>query len=125
LGCSDCSDCHGHRGADGDLKPPPVPIIPDIHSRVYDAVSQPKALDMSAWHTCETTHCRAGWVVALAGEEGKALEAFHNTDLAARMIYEASGYKINPARFHDSNEAALEDMRQLALGPVASTPTEA
>lgn len=75
---------------------------------------------MSSWHSCETTHCRAGWVVRLAGDEGKALEAFHNTDLAARLIYEASGYKINPARFHDSNEVAMADMKRLAaeFGPV-------
>ncbi|WP_332763998.1 hypothetical protein [Phenylobacterium sp.] len=93
---------------------PPIPAIPDIHALVYEAVSQPKALDMSSWHTCDTTHCRAGWVVTLAGPEGKALEAFHNTDLAARLIYEASGYKINPARFHDSNEVAMADMKRLA-----------
>ena len=69
---------------------------------------------MDSWHTCETTHCRAGWVVTLAGEQGKKLEAFHNTDLAARLIYAASGYKINPARFHDSNETAMADMKRLA-----------
>ena len=73
---------------------------------------------MGGWHTCETTHCRAGWVVHLAGEAGKALEEFFNTELAAMKIYEAScpGYKINPARFYDSNEEALEDMRKLAEG---------
>ena len=32
------------------------------------------------------------------------------------MIYDAScpGYLINPCRFYDSNEDALEDMRKLA-----------
>lgn len=71
---------------------------------------------MSDWHTCENTHCRAGWVVALAGEPGRALEKFFNTELAAMMIYDASdpNYKINPARFHDSNEDALADMKKLA-----------
>ena len=69
---------------------------------------------MDSWHTCETTHCRAGWVVALAGEAGKKLEEFHNTDLAARLIYAASGYNINPARFYDSNETAMADMKRLA-----------
>jgi hypothetical protein len=69
---------------------------------------------MSTWHTCKKTHCRAGWVVTLAGAEGKKLEEFHNTELAAMLIYEKSGYKINPARFYDDNEAALEDMRKLA-----------
>lgn len=68
---------------------------------------------MQTWH-CGTTHCRAGWVVTLAGKKGKALEAFFNTELAAMKIYAASGYQINPARFYDDNEAALEDMRKLA-----------
>ena len=71
---------------------------------------------MSDWHTCENTHCRAGWVVALAGEPGRALEKFFNTELAAMMIYGASdpNYKINPARFFDDNEDALADMKKLA-----------
>jgi hypothetical protein len=71
---------------------------------------------MNDWHTCEKTHCRAAWVVTLAGAEGKALEEFFNTELAAMMIYDAScpGYKINPARFFDSNKAALADMKKLA-----------
>ena len=73
---------------------------------------------MSTWHTCNTTHCRGAWVVALAGEAGKKLESFHNTLLAAMLIYDAScpGYKINPCRFFDTNEDALADMKQLAAG---------
>ena len=92
-----------------------VPAIQDIHKAVYEAASQPGALEMSGWH-CGTTHCRAGWVVALAGEAGKKLEAFHNTELAAMLIYKESGYPINPARFYDSNEDALADMKRLAEG---------
>lgn len=80
---------------------------------------------MDAWHTCENTHCRAGWVVALAGEPGRALEKFFNTELAAMMIYDASdpSYRINPARFHDSNKDALADMKKLA--EVAHSKAEA
>jgi hypothetical protein len=69
---------------------------------------------MAAWHTCDTTHCRAGWVVHLAGEAGYALEKFYNTLLAAQLIYEASGYKINPGKFYESNADALADMEKLA-----------
>jgi len=76
------------------------------------------ALDMGDWHTCNTTHCRAGWIVHLAGSAGYALEKFHNTELAAMLIYRESGYHINPARFYDGNTAAIEDMRQLAEGGV-------
>jgi hypothetical protein len=69
---------------------------------------------MSTWHTCEKKHCRAGWCVTLAGPQGKALEQRFDTCLAAMLIYEASGYKISPVRFHDSNKDALLDMKRLA-----------
>jgi len=69
---------------------------------------------MGDWHTCETTHCRAGWVVHLAGEEGKALEDFHDTCLAAQLIYRESGYEINPCRFFDTPEDAMADIKALA-----------
>jgi hypothetical protein len=77
-------------------------------------VSQPNAFDMRDWHTCETTHCRAGWIVHLAAEAGYALERFHNVELAAMLIYRESGYHINPARFYDTNQAAMDDIRKLA-----------
>ena len=143
-GCSDCSDCSrcsdcsyvayqydkvGVRaqalteGEQPAFKAPTVPVIPDIHQRVYEAISQPAALDMGTWHDaaysrgeCGTTHCRAGWVVALAGAEGRELEKFFNTELAAMKIYAASGFQINPCRFYDGNEVAREDMRKLAEG---------
>ena len=69
---------------------------------------------MDAWHSCETTHCRAGWVVHQAGEAGYALERKTSPVFAAMQIYKASGYEISPCRFFDSNEKALEDMKQLA-----------
>ena len=69
---------------------------------------------MSAWHTCGTTHCRGGWTVILAGDAGRALEMFHGTLLAAQLIYRESGYPIAPARFFDSNQDALADMKRLA-----------
>jgi hypothetical protein len=72
---------------------------------------------MSDVHSCETTHCRAGWVVHLAGHAGYALEKFHNWELAAMLIYRESGYHINPARFYDSNEIALANMKKLAELP--------
>ena len=67
-------------------------------------------------HTCKSTHCRGGWVIVLAGDAGLALERFYNWELAAMLIYDASapGFEINPARFYDSNEDALVDMKQLA-----------
>ena len=69
---------------------------------------------MNGIHTCETTHCRAGWAVHLAGEAGYALEKRTSWLFAAQQIYKASGYEISPVRFYDSNEAAMADMKRLA-----------
>jgi len=41
---------------------------------------------MGAWHTCDTTHCRAGWVTMIAGKEGKELEEKTSTQFAAMQI---------------------------------------
>jgi hypothetical protein len=91
-----------------------IPTIENIHQKIYEAASIPGSLEMSTWHTCEKTHCRAGWTVTLAGKEGKELERFFNTELAAMLIYRESGYEINPARFYDDNAEALADMKRLA-----------
>ena len=70
---------------------------------------------MSTWHkSCGTVHCRAGWVVTLAGKPGKALEDKTSTLFAAMQIYKASGYLISPVRFFETNEVALADMKRLA-----------
>ena len=71
---------------------------------------------MNDWHTCDTTHCRAGWVVHLAGERGYALEEFHDTELAAMLIYRESSplLKVNPARFYDNNKHAMADIKRMA-----------
>ena len=69
---------------------------------------------MSQWHTCATTHCRAGWVVTLAGEEGKALEDATSTPFAAMQIYRKSDPTWRMSDFYASNEDALVDMKKLA-----------
>jgi hypothetical protein len=116
--CDSCDSCYSCKSCDSckddKREPIKIPVIPDIHKRVYEAVAQPGALDMSDWHTCNTAHCRAGWVVALAGSAGRELEKFHCTPLAAQLIYRASGYRINPARFYDSDKDAMADMKRLA-----------
>jgi hypothetical protein len=92
-----------------------VPKVENIHQKVYAAASQKDAFDMSAWHTCDTTHCRAGWVVTLAGEEGKKLEEFFNTPLAAHLIYrESSPLKVGMNKFYENANEALADMKRLA-----------
>lgn len=110
-GCSDCTDCSGMAPA---KVVSPVPVIEKIHEKIFAACSAHGALNMNHWHSCDTTHCRAGWVVTLAGAEGKALEERTSTLFAAQQIYHASGYDISPCRFFDGDKAAMDDMRRLA-----------
>ena len=72
-------------------------------------------LEMDSWHKCETTHCRAGWVVILAGEEGKALEQMTSTPFAAMQIYhKSSEIKVSPVRFYEDNKKAMNDIKKCA-----------
>jgi hypothetical protein len=76
---------------------------------------------MATWHACENTHCWAGWVVTLAGDEGKALEAFFDTPLAAMKILDASSpIRVSPVRFFESNADALAHIKKLAEQEAAS-----
>ena len=59
---------------------------PELLNKVARAALGPGALDMSTWHTCETTHCLAGWAVALSGPAGKALEAVTSTSVAGAIL---------------------------------------
>jgi hypothetical protein len=94
-------------------KPSSIPIINNIHRSVLSAIkAEGCKLNMSQWHECETTHCRAGWVVHLAGEGGKKLEERIGTAAAAMRIYLASDLTLrdtkNPIpRFYESDEKAM------------------
>jgi hypothetical protein len=90
-------------------------VIENIHQKVLEAVSQPNALNMGDWHTCDTTHCRAGWVEVLAGEAGKELSRRTSTLFAGMQIYAASSdIEVSPVRFFESNEVAMADMKACA-----------
>jgi len=69
---------------------------------------------MGNWHTCETTHCRAGWVVTLAGDAGEKLEEATSTLHAAMRIYRDSDPTWRMSDFFASNEDALADMKACA-----------
>lgn len=97
---------------------PDVPVIPDIDARILALVdSGAGKLDMGAWHSCQTTHCRSGWAITLGGEAGKALEEKYGPFHAGRMIYIASTGRV--PHFFASNEAAMEDLRACAAGQEA------
>ncbi len=92
---------------------PDVPVVGRLDSRIHARISSSAgALDMGTWHTCETTHCRAGWAIHLAGEAGYALEARVGPERAGAMIYRASTGRV--PWFFASNEGALRDIERRA-----------
>jgi hypothetical protein len=92
-----------------------IPKIENIHVAVLAAASNPGALDMNQWHTCDTTHCRAGWVVTLAGDGGRVLEGVYGTAAAAALIYQASDPTLECIPdFYCTNDDAMADMARLA-----------
>jgi hypothetical protein len=98
---------------------PNVPVVPALDHQIAELIDTGRGkLDMGAWHTCETTHCRAGWAITLAGAEGKKLEEQHGPHLAGRMIYLASTGRA--PHFFAGDAAALEDIRARAAEQIES-----
>ena len=98
--------------------------IENIHQTVFEAASKDGALNMIFWHKgenfCGTTHCRAGWVTHLAGEDGRALELMMGTSAAAALIYMASDPNLEKIpNFYTTKEDALADMKRLAEAEAA------
>jgi uncharacterized protein YjbI with pentapeptide repeats len=107
------------RGADlrGVKGLPDAPVVERLDSKILARVeADPGALDMKTWHTCETTHCRAGWAITLAGEAGADLEKRVGSQLAGLLIYRASTGRVPD--FFATNEAALADIRACAAKEV-------
>jgi hypothetical protein len=99
---------------------PEVPVIPHLDTVILGAIETGGTLEMSAWHQCATTHCRAGWAITLAGEAGRKLEEKYGPERAGGMIYKASTGRI--PYFYATNEDALADIRKCA--GVATCPGE-
>ena len=92
-----------------------MPVIASIDAAILAAIEAPgHALDMKMWHTCGTTHCRAGWAITLAGEAGAALERAIGSAAAGTLIYAASRPNQPVPDFYASNEDALADLRACA-----------
>lgn len=81
--------------------------------RLLAAIENGGTLEMGEWHTCETTHCRAGWAIHLAGDAGRALETRIGPSAAGALIYAASGSHPVPY-WHAANAEAMADLRERA-----------
>ena len=101
------------------IDPSEIPISPQIDAKILAAIEAGGALNMDAWHTCETTHCRAGWAVHLAGKAGYDLQDKVGPQRAGAMIYRASRPGKPAPWFFDTNEHALADIRKCAAEQLA------
>lgn len=99
---------------DGALGLPDAPVVPNIDADILAELEAGGKLDMSSWHSCATTHCRAGWAVVLAGEAGRKLEEATSTYLAGYLIYKASRPDVPPPDFFATNEEAMKDLKRCA-----------
>ena len=87
-----------------------VPKIDKIDAKIVAAIQGGGHLDMSAWHRCGTTHCRAGWAITLAGEAGAALELAVGSAVAGALIYAASRPDKPVPDFYAGDDAAMADL---------------
>jgi hypothetical protein len=86
-----------------------VPVVRGLDAKILKLIeSGDGQLNMTAWHTCKTTHCRAGWAVTLAGDAGRKLEAKIGTAAAGALIYHRSTGRVPD--FYASNKDALADI---------------
>ncbi len=102
-----------------------APIVANIDAAILEAVqsSASGTLDMSTWHQCETTHCRAGWAVHLAGAAGYTLEDRVGPNAAGALIYAASRPGVPVPNFFATDEETLVDLRECAAKPGTSGET--
>jgi hypothetical protein len=89
-----------------------IPIIPNLHQKMEECTRPEGALNMGEWHTCETTHCRAGWAITLAGPAGKVLEGCLGPATAGALLYFRSTGSIPD--FYARTAAARADIERCA-----------
>jgi hypothetical protein len=76
---------------------------PELPIKIAKAIIEPSALDMGAWHHCNTTHCLAGWAIHLSGFAGYALESITSPSVAGAMLLPSASHL-----FYSNNESAIE-----------------
>ena len=95
---------------------PEVPVVENIHQKILAAIqADGNKLEMGDWHSCDTTHCRGGWAIYLAGEAGRVLEAKTNSLFAAIQILKASSpIRVSNPMFFVGNEESMKDIIRCA-----------
>jgi hypothetical protein len=93
-----------------------APKVDGLHTKMVAAFdSKELNLEMQDWHYCETTHCRAGTAVHLAGPAGYELEKKTSPELAGLLITWAScPWMKEVPNFYAKNDEAMADIRACA-----------
>jgi hypothetical protein len=110
------------RAAEFRARHPDVPVVENLDAKILARVESGEGkLDMSTWHSCETTHCRAGWAIHLAGKAGYELEEkLGDPQYAGRAIYRASTGRS--PHFFANDRDALTDIRRCAAEDAVTVP---
>jgi len=95
-----------------------IPAIENLDAKIIECIDNGGGLEMLRWHTCATTHCRAGWAITLAGKAGEKLEDRFGSAAAGALIYHKSTGRVPD--FYASNEEAMADMRECAVKQTAT-----
>jgi hypothetical protein len=93
---------------------PYVEPMPDLDKKILDKITTTGKLDMDNVHTCQTTHCRAGWAITLH-PAGRTLEELLGWSVAGALIYNAAYPKMKLPIFFASDEDAMADIEARAV----------
>ena len=88
--------------AKGISLPTPEEAERRIKAVANAALASEAALDMGDWHTCETTHCIAGWAIHNEGSVGYILEKAVGSPMAGLMLLGVEAH----AHFYDTTGKA-------------------
>jgi hypothetical protein len=84
-----------------------VPILEKPYTKILEAIQGQGKLEMSTWHTCDTTHCIGGWTCVLTPGGRKFEALFSSPGDAAAQILRVSRPDAPLPNFMASNEAAM------------------
>jgi hypothetical protein len=86
-----------------------IPGSQELLKKVAEhALAKEDSLEMCDWHTCDTTHCIAGWATHLH-PEGRDLEDKYGTEVAGLLLLGSEAH----SHFFDSNVDAIEYLESI------------
>ena len=92
-----------------------LPVLKNPDALILAAIGDGKcSLEMATWHTCDTTHCRAGWYIHHSGPAGRMLEACYGASAAGAIIFTKAYPDQKVPDFHCGNDEALASIKENA-----------